>query len=557
MNKIIISVIAIIILIGWYIRIEEFWFSKKSAQLNIVEKPSYPIDSNVLTTLDQTIIPIPVPTNSPKLLPTDLAKFKENGYGLWKTGSGLAYEKRLDLMSTTYNSSWVRNGKTLLNFFTISDIHISDEESPSQWIFVGYKGGNSSGYSPVMLYTTQVLDATIQTINALNKKSQFDFWISLGDNINNAQYNELRWFIDVLDGKIINPDSGSKDDPIPWSHNDYQDEYKAAGLDKSIPWYQTLGNHDHLWMWAYPLNDELRATYIGRDILNMGNVLTDPLGVKSKWYYMGAIDWSTQYWDVIWAWPVADFTTIPQVPSADKNRRTLSSIEWMNEFNNTTTKPKWHWFSNNSSSYSFEPKTNLPLKVIVLDNTQSNIDFNVKEQWYLEDKRFNWLISELDKWQAENKLMIVSAHIPAIAVGYSNHSPISRKQLIAKLNSYPNLILWISGHVHRNIVTPLKSPDINHPEFWFWEVETSSLRDFPQQFRTFQIVRNSDNNISIFSTNVSLAVKEGSPAAISRSYSIAAQQIFNNKIPLLPTGSYNVELIKQLTPEMQWIIARY
>ncbi len=93
----------------------------------------------------------------------------------------------------------------LLNFFTITDIHITDKESPAQAIYFGYKGGVSSAYSPVMLYTTHVLDAAVQTINALHKKKPFDFGISLGDTCNNTQYNELRWYIDVLDGKVINP----------------------------------------------------------------------------------------------------------------------------------------------------------------------------------------------------------------------------------------------------------------------------------------------------------------------------------------------------------------
>ena len=109
----------------------------------------------------------------------------------------------------------------------------------------------------------------------------------------------------------------------------------------------------------------------------------------------------------------------------------------------------------------------------------------------------------------------------------------------------------MAGHRHRNAVTALKSPDAERPELGFWEIETSSLRDFPQQFRTFEIVRNSDDTVSIFTTDVDPAVEDGSLAATSRTYAVAAQKIFNNPIGLLPTSSYNAELVTQLSPEMQ------
>jgi hypothetical protein len=128
-----------------------------------------------------------------------------------------------------------------------------------------------------------------------------------------------------------------------------------------------------------------------------------------------------------------------------------------------------------------------------------------------------------------------------------------RKSLIAKLHSYPNLLLWVAGHRHLNTVTAFKSPDPARPELGFWQVETSSLREIPQQFRLFEIVRNNDNTVSIITTNVDPAVKNGSFAAKSRSYAVAAQQTFN----LPPSGSYNAQLFKQLTPEMQAKLQRF
>ena len=92
----------------------------------------------------------------------------------------------------------------------------------------------------------------------------------------------------------------------------------------------------------------------------------------------------------------------------------------------------------------------------------------------------------------------------------------------------------------------------------FWEIETASLREVPEQFRTFDLMQNSDNTISIFTTNFDPAVKEGSSAEKSRSYSIAAMQILNIHKPLLPSGSvsYNAELVKSLSPEMQAKISK-
>jgi metallophosphoesterase (TIGR03768 family) len=539
----------------------------KSVDGNQSQLEGYPIASDVFTTLQKTIVPDPIPSGSGTVFPYEVSKYKQNGYGNWHYGPGIDFVKRLDIMSTNYSGASVTNAARLLNFFTITDIHITDKESPAQAIYLGYKGGSSATYSPAMLYTTQVLDAAVQTINALHKQNPFDFGISLGDTCNSIQYNELRWYIDVLDGKNITPDSGAKDDPVPGPYNDYQDEYKAAGLNKTIPWYQALGNHDHFWMGFLPPNDYIRQTSIGEDILNLGNPFIDPRGLDSRGFYMGSIDGRTPYGDIIGVGPVANFTTPPKVPAADPNRRLLSRTEWISEFFNTSSSPKGHGFNQSNvetgfACYAFEPKSNVPIKVIVLDDTQRDDDLNNPDTLgyghaSLDNERYDWLVKELDKGQAEGKLMVIAAHIPigvepaGSMMGWNPTAPISETQLIAKLHEYPNLILWIAGHRHCNTVTALKSPDVAHPELGFWEVETASLRDFPQQFRTFEIVRNSDNTVSIFTTDVDPAVKDGSLAAISRSYAVATQQIFKNKIDPLPAGSYNAELVKQLTPEKQ------
>jgi hypothetical protein len=126
------------------------------------------------------------------------------------------------------------------------------------------------------------------------------------------------------------------------------------------------------------------------------------------------------------------------------------------------------------------------------------------------------------------------------------------------LHTYPNLILWMAGHRHVNVVTPQPDPH-GDPTRNFWEVETCSLRDHPQQFRTFDIRRNSDNTVSIIITNVDPAAQPGSPAYKSRGYALGAFRIFGATPAIIAdttSHSYNAELIVQLTPVMQSVIAQ-
>jgi metallophosphoesterase (TIGR03768 family) len=540
----------------------------------------YPIAPDVQTTRERTVVPLPLPADAKKIFPCELAKYEQSGYGKWQYGPGLPAEKRLDLMPPAYDGAAATGVAKLSRFFVITDIHVTDKESPAQLLVFGFKGGSPEVYSGVMLYTPHVLDAAVQTINALHEQDPIDFGISLGDAADNTQYNELRWYIDVLDGKTVSPQSGGKDDPIPGPLNDYQDEFKAAGLSKDIPWYQVRGNHDHYWMGSLPVNDKIRAAHLGDEILNMGDILTDPRGADSTGFYTGAIDGSTPYGDVIGAGPEAAFPVPPKVPAADPDRRVLTRQEWMREFFATSSAPRGHGFTEADvekvfACYAVAPKPDVPVKFIALDDTGPDDPGKMGcGHAFVDQERYDWLVGELEQGQAEGMLMIIGAHVP-IAVekpgslfGWSPIACVTEEEFIAKLQSYPNLILWVAGHRHVNTITPLPSPDPARPELGFWQVETASLRDFPQQFRTFDIVSNSDATVSIFATDVDPAVAEGSPAAISRAYGVGALKIFGADksstfagvaippLPLLPTGSYNAELVVQLSPEMQAKLSR-
>jgi hypothetical protein len=176
-------------------------------------------------------------------------------------------------------------------------------------------------------------------------------------------------------------------------------------------------------------------------------------------------------------------------------------------------------------------------------------------------------VSELEEGQTDGKLMIIALHAPigvfdsGSALGWWSGSYVTEAAFIAKLHTYPNLLAILAGHRHQNAVTAFLSDDDAHPERGFWQIETASLKDFPQEFRTFDIVRNSDNTVSIIAKDIDPAVREDSLANLSRTYAVAAQQLFKNDIGegtgLPSSGVYNAELVKQLSSDMQTKIASY
>ena len=571
--------------------------------------PTYPISEDTYTTLVQTVNPYDSPPGSfpplhqpppyyvPAIPPCEIAEYAANGYGEWNYvgGGGGGGVLGVPYVSPSMQDPMANppdigpsvtdpsQCATLLSFFTMSDVHICDKESPARSVYYAYQypspsltvdidnvkvhipEGGIPSYSGINLYTTHVLDAAVQTINAMHQKTPFDFGMALGDASDNTQYNELRWYIDVLDGKWITPSSGAHHGA---GTIDYQIPYQAAGLDKSIKWYQAVGNHDQFWQGAAPVNDYVRKTLVGSGVLNLGPITSMPpvIDFKSRGLYMGVVDGTTEWGTIIYA---GALQTPPKV-AADQNRRSLSISQWMGEFFNTTSEPIGHGFTEQTviegfACYHFYPKADVPVKVIVLDDTDKTGAACAKCS--LDQKRYDWLINELKEGQEADELMIICAHIPiapyaqqpspeAWSLWNTNVTkPVDEQGLIAKLHEYPNLAFWIAGHVHRNTITPQPNPDT--PEYGFWVIETPSLRDFPQQFRHIQIVRNGDNNISTFVLSVDHAAAPlgdlaASPALKSRYCAVGAQQIYAcpaQQGPGMDPNScvYNAELVTQLS----------
>ena len=262
------------------------------------------------TTRQQTIRPLAMAPGTPLIFSKDVALYEVFGYSSWQIGPGEDGGRRFDLMPTGYSGA--ANAARLVSFFSMSDIHITDKESPAQVPYFGWNASRaqlsipglySQAYSPVMLSTTQVLDAAVKTVNALHRQTPFDFGLVLGDVANSSQFNELRWFIDVLDGKYITPSSG---DHLGADTIEYQKPFQATGLDRSIPWYEVVGNHDQFWMGVIYPNSKLQNGLVGSTVLDIGTSLFATNNQDATGVYVGVVDGTTPYGDVIKGGPEAN-----------------------------------------------------------------------------------------------------------------------------------------------------------------------------------------------------------------------------------------------------------
>lgn len=113
---------------------------------------------------------------------------------------------------------------SILNFLQLSDFQMIDEESPArvEWLDATQRVPRlqpfSAAYRPQESLTTQITEAMVrQARNAVSPitGAPLDLTILTGDNADSQQYNETRWFIDVLDGTDLsgapNPDPEMED----------------------------------------------------------------------------------------------------------------------------------------------------------------------------------------------------------------------------------------------------------------------------------------------------------------------------------------------------------
>ncbi|MBT0567091.1 TIGR03767 family metallophosphoesterase [Williamsia sp. CHRR-6] len=428
-----------------------------------------------------------------------------------------------------------------------TDIHIVDAESPVRAEFIHLDNG--SAFRPHEKMTTHGAITLVQRINSLPggpfSGRAFDCLVSTGDNTDNHEFAELDWMLTLLSGGTLRPSTGDPNryegvqvwgSALYWqAESPMADIYKRRGFPQipgllastitpitspglKMRWYSVFGNHDDSVQGTAPSGigfiDEF---YVGGTKIDVPSgqaqidrisaaFRTDPAAVPRL------------FGELMTKGPVRAVTP-------DARRRPFTTRQYMAEHlkpRYTGPGPVGHGFASDAPTsgityYSF------PIAPGVVGISMDTTNHAGFVDGSIGDVQLRWIERLLTRGSrtyydatgrkvthaADDTLFVMFSHhtsttmeLPIPDPEHPLEARFTGKYLVEFFKRFPNVVAWVNGHTHQNKITPHRGRTAAQS---FWEINTASHIDFPQNARIVEVCDNKDGTLSLFATLIESA----------------------------------------------------
>ncbi len=452
---------------------------------------------------------------------------------------GEEHQVRIDLSGPSGRDAGSGRVRPLLTVGHMTDLHVTDVESPARFEHLNRYAGDArlreliTMQRPQEALNAHAIDAMVQAINSIERgpvgRQPVQLVAMTGDATDNTQWNELVNFMALLDAGTVKPGSGGPKfegaqavgwpDDVAWKPDGVADRpdrftfergfphlpglleratrsFQAHGL--AMPWIGGYGNHEEVCQGVGRVTPALAAAMVGSH-----KPVAPPLGLDPA----TAVD--------LFASAPESFMDAPGVSvTADPDRKPAQLPAFLEAHLQSRSKPLGHGFgaANREQGHASYVHDTAAVRLVMLDTVSRDAGADgritrAQLEW-LEDSLIEVHSTFTDRsgntvrTSNRDRLVVLLSHHPFIALSNPRaRDAVDARELLRLLHRFANVVLWLNGHVHMNIVQKHANAE-GGPSAGFWEVTTSSLVDWPCQSRLVEVLDAGRDRLAIGCTMV-------------------------------------------------------
>ncbi|MBV2356528.1 TIGR03767 family metallophosphoesterase [Streptomyces sp. J2-1] len=456
-----------------------------------------------------------------------------SGSGFRRLAAGPGWKRvvRTDLAAA--KSGRAERRTTLAAFVQLTDLHLTDVQHPLRPEFL--RAADPHGWRPHEALTVPGAISLIERVNALRggpaTGAPLRFVMTTGDNTDNNARCELEWFMKVMSGGRFAPNTGDATHyegvqnsgvNMYWQPDStVRDAEKALGFPYlkgylgaavrevrspglTLPWYSTAGNHDTLPLGCFDTRGDqylVEAAVGGRKLMDVS--AADAQKLQNLINKASGDPRGVGYRDLL-----KKYSRSQRAVTPDESRAPYTQADYLRIHLDPAYQgagPAGHGYTAanldaGTRYYAF--RVSGDVVGISLDTTDAGGHFKGS----VGTAQLSWLERTL-KAHRDDHVIVFSHHTSKTMTNQVRDParPDEKRhdgdELVRVLAAHPQVLAWVNGHTHRNIITAHRTSAGGS----FWEVCTASHIDHPQLARIVELVDNHDGTLSLFTTLVESA----------------------------------------------------